>query len=30
LVFEVRVYGFDLSQAMTVGKSLAQQAAAKF
>jgi hypothetical protein len=29
-VFEVRVYGFDLAQAKTVSKTLAQQAAAKF
>ena len=29
-VFEVRVYGFDLPQAKTVSKTLAQEAAAKF
>ena len=29
-VFEVRVYGFELSQAKTVGKTLAQNAAGKF
>jgi len=29
-VFEVRVYGFDLAQAKTVSKTLAQQATAKF
>ena len=29
-VFEVRVYGFELQQAKTVSKVLAQQAAAKF
>ena len=29
-VFEVRLYGFDLSQAKTVSKTLAQDAAAKF
>jgi hypothetical protein len=29
-VIEVRVYGFDLAQARTVSKTLAQQAAAKF
>lgn len=29
-VFEVRLYGFDLNQAKTVSKTLAQDAAAKF
>jgi len=29
-VFEVRLYGFDLSQAKTVSKTLAQNAAATF
>ena len=29
-VFEIRVYGFELSQAKTVSKTLAQTAAAKF
>ena len=29
LVFEVRLYGFDLNQAKTVIKTLAQDAAAK-
>jgi hypothetical protein len=29
-VFEIRVYGFDLSQAKTVAKTLAQDAAGKF
>ncbi|HKE87803.1 MAG TPA: hypothetical protein VKB50_28810 [Vicinamibacterales bacterium] len=29
-VFEVRVYGFDLSQGKTVSKTLSQQAVAKF
>ena len=29
-VFEVRLYGFDLSQAKTVSKTLAQDAAANF
>lgn len=28
--FEIRVYGFDLAQAKTVAKTLAQEAAAKF
>jgi hypothetical protein len=29
-VFEIRVYGFELSQAKTVSKALAQNAASKF
>jgi hypothetical protein len=29
-VFEIRVYGFELSQAKTVSKTLAQNAASKF
>ena len=29
-VFEIRVYGFELDQAKTVSKMLAQNAAAKF
>ena len=29
-VFEIRVYGFDLSQAKTVSRTLAQEAAGKF
>jgi hypothetical protein len=29
-VFEIRLYGFDLSQAKTVSKTLAQDVAGKF
>jgi hypothetical protein len=29
-VFEIRVYGFELNQAKTVSKTLAQNASSKF